>query len=737
MTIKKLINFNLKTSLLTSIVCSSISYASKQQSMEDYCRQTSTEQSPPIARHSFSEFGNPTSTAALRRATISSGTPPIIPSSPENGRRSSFNPQGSHGPKNIEDSPIVQTINKNHKRRSSILSQESHSQQVNLSGSAPEKMVLRPNLEENKLAYRNYVIQQIYDLKSYQDMIFSILKVYNTDIIKVHKEMLDKFHSKNISERCIEAVLDPEVLLNRLTALDAKTFSNICNLLYKVNNLKPDDAKQQKKVLENKIKTFKDTRKSLIDNKESFTRKFKKLTLVTKDNAQDSKKLLEKEITFLENLIGFKCEKDVSNYLNVCQELDKKIADIEENITKYKSQLEANHNITIESVQALFKGNTLLDGYKILEILNRNTNEFSGIAAYNEISNKLIVAFVGSVSRKDWYKNFQTESHKFSSNHGLLTNIKVLKGMASHLDDNYDQYYKFINPWLEAYQTKVHSSKLEIDVIGHSLGGSLAEIFGAVTNQLCLFHKIEANLGIVTFGSPNIFFKKSIEQYLKYVGGPGKIIRFANSKDKVVTIFTETESPASVTVKFTPSDDDDRSLFPLSPASRMLAAHSSRLYYHDFEEAYKKWELGYQDVIYVAKDYSRLKKGISDSTKQFHNLSSQINDLILKLEELDIRYANLYKGESQQFILDKIIEKERLQKVCQDMVDQLTALDNPSHELQQNIVEKYTEIAKSISEIEEDVSMTEESVSVWTDISNSNQEELKKISRKLSQDYKK
>jgi len=107
------------------------------------------------------------------------------------------------------------------------------------------------------------------------------------------------------------------------------------------------------------------------------------------------------------------------------------------------------------SIYAYMKNSNLPNGYKLVGVSSNKQTDFSADVIKNE--NIIIIAFRGSDSIKDFYR----------SNKDML-----LKNMPEQANDAINLYNR----------VKQEYPAAEIILTGHSLGGSLAQIVGALND---------------------------------------------------------------------------------------------------------------------------------------------------------------------------------------------------------------------------------------------------------------
>lgn len=92
--------------------------------------------------------------------------------------------------------------------------------------------------------------------------------------------------------------------------------------------------------------------------------------------------------------------------------------------------------------------------------------------------------------------------------------------------------FSFTTNWLKNFQEQHAGATLNIAGVGHSLGGSLGEVFAVSAKQIAEKMGIKVRLSIMTEGAPNIIDANSLETY-NNIKGKGNTIQIAHVYDPV------------------------------------------------------------------------------------------------------------------------------------------------------------------------------------------------------------
>ncbi len=230
-----------------------------------------------------------------------------------------------------------------------------------------------------------------------------------------------------------------------------------------------------------------------------------------KNNDESNKLLFKNSKEILEYVIfTYSCSKKL-NIKDIT-----KISDVTKNITNVKKQTEYKENF--ETI------NNFAPNAQINYFISDKITDLQASIITNEINIKTLdiyVVFRGSESFFDLIYDIQTIKIV------LRDNIKVHNGFHKQLFLNgaYQKIHDELNKILETNKNK----HCNIHITGHSLGGSLAILFGYLYAT-----ETNKNITIVTFASPrvgNIDFQKNFNS-MKNI----KMYRIENDKDIITTM---------------------------------------------------------------------------------------------------------------------------------------------------------------------------------------------------------
>lgn len=331
----------------------------------------------------------------------------------------------------------------------------------------------------------------------------------------------------------VEVLKDKNCFLNTITKKDAKEYGNLSALVYDID---------QKKTLGKA-----NTKITKLDR--DISTKLGEVAMLEEKFSSISKSL-DKFDTFKKSLKVFGIELDKSaTVADVQRAINTRINAIEEEVGRLQDQKSVENTNYLAEAKRVFGRNLQGMKYDIEGVFHRNNGEFSGAAAYDKDNHKLVLSFAGSKSWGDWTKNLFGWNRKLSKSHGLLSNISFHGGFGSHFDDNADSFFSFMKSWLTRFKTENPEQTLKLVGTGHSLGGSLGEIFSAAAKEMAESLGIKVDIGVMTFGAPNTVNANTLDNYTKVLGGAGNVIRFAHSYDPVPKLVFWKTAPGAVTVK--------------------------------------------------------------------------------------------------------------------------------------------------------------------------------------------
>lgn len=201
--------------------------------------------------------------------------------------------------------------------------------------------------------------------------------------------------------------------------------------------------------------------------------------------------------------------------------------------TKYLKQ----NQLYRQEVQQMLSGNvnTAADIDEVVHVFTRNNGEFSGYVGYSSKENRLYVCFAGSKSQQDWLYNLTGWNGGVQSDSGLLQDLVFHSGFVKHFNEAATDFVESMTEFFTRKGSHFTQNGLEICGAGHSLGGALAEMFTAATNEMAKKQVPEINIkvSVVTAGAPNNIAKAARGSYDDKFNGAGNVIHFANKYDLV------------------------------------------------------------------------------------------------------------------------------------------------------------------------------------------------------------
>ncbi len=457
------------------------------------------------------------------------------------------------------------------------------------------------------------------------------------------KETLKK---TNYDARYQDLISDPSCFMNQVTSEQAKLYGNLSALVYQID--------QEKKIGKADTKLTKLDRQITILNQQiTLLESWQETLIGALKTTPDTSPVMETVRKNIKNVFNFSIHND-STLEEILSFMVDKTQDLQTKISRFEVQRDQENSAYFAEAKKVFGHNLFGSNYEVQGIFHRNNGEFSGLAAYDQEKDELVLSFAGSKSSRDWIKNIFGWNSKMSAKHGLLTNISFHSGFGSHLDDNADSFFSFMHSWMRNYQQKGISGKLKIVGTGHSLGGALAEIFTAATKQLADKHKISANVGVMTFGSPSTVNANCLETYTNILGGDGNIIRFAHSYDLVPKLVFWKTSPGAIKI------ERDTSLFSDVNGTLVLPIrvnpHSSDEYYHAAETVFKQWKNDFSTLQRQVSILNSLKEEERTKLKEIQEASKEAHRLLVTLANQDATSAAIFEDEYISY--QKKIEEE-------------------------------------------------------------------------------
>lgn len=445
----------------------------------------------------------------------------------------------------------------------------------------------------------------------------------------------------------ISILRDEDCFLNRVTMQDAKAYGNLSTLVYDID---------QQKMLKNVSATVTELDRQIaahLDQISFLENRQKELGGVVKSPKEFDK--------FKKSLSVFGINfNEKANLSDVQDAIVGKISEVQKKYTALQRQKDAQGTQYLKEAQKVFANNLQGMNYEVEGVFHRNNGEFSGAAAYDKEHKKLVLSFAGSKSTMDWVKNIFGWNRKLSKGHGLLSNIAFHSGFGSHLDDNADSFFSFMRGWLEKFKAENPEEALELVGTGHSLGGSIGEIFSAAAKEMAEAMGIKVKLGIMTFGSPNTVNAATLDNYTKIIGGAGNVLRFAHSFDPVPKIVFWKSAPGGVTI------EKDTSLFydvnGVLELPIRVNPHSADDYYHASEKAFEEWEKSFSTLKGRFQNFTQLEQQEREINQQIGLVSKNAHEKLVELVNQDKISAATFADEYDEYVAQQRAEVDTLTK---------------------------------------------------------------------------
>ena len=466
----------------------------------------------------------------------------------------------------------------------------------------------------------------------------------------------DLVKGMGVSQAGVESFKDENSFLNRLNRDSAKTYGTLSALVYDVDankslgkaNVASTKLDRDISALMQSVSDLEAFAKAIPTTKESAFKKFVKnlsiydITLPEKATVQDVRSAIAVKLT----------------------NLDDQIKSLEGQRTRASQE-------DLNKAREAFAGNLQGMNYDVRGVFHRNNGEFSGAAAYNEDNKELVLSFAGSKSTMDWVKNIFGWNAKMSYSHGLLSNISFHSGFASHLDDNAASFFAFMRYFLQDFKDKNgEGATLKIVGTGHSLGGAIAEIFAAAAKQMAEKMGIKVDLGVMTFGAPNVHNANTVKNFHAITGGAGNIINFTQAYDPVSSIvFWRGKSGATVSGDTSLIRDTNGTLaLPLR-----ANPHSIADYYHAVDAHFAALEEKMTPVRAVLSRMRALEREIEASKMSVAQLSDEGSKIVTCLARHDQDSAAAFADESEAYLAAQNKALEATQDTMRQVKVVLTA----------------------------------------------------------------
>ncbi|MBY0501910.1 MAG: lipase family protein [Alphaproteobacteria bacterium] len=440
----------------------------------------------------------------------------------------------------------------------------------------------------------------------------------------------------------IEVLKDKNCFINTITQKDAKEFGNLSALVYDID---------QKKTLRKAS-----TKATKLDR--DISTKLGEIAML-EDKFSSIASSLDKFDAFKKSLKVFGIELDKKASVSAVQlALNSRINTIEEEVRQLQDQKSVENTEYLDEARTVFGRNLHGMKYEVEGVFHRNNGEFSGAAAYDKDNHKLVLSFAGSKSWGDWTKNLFGWNRKLSKSHGLLSNISFHGGFGSHFDDNADSFFSFMKSWLTKFKAENPTQTLKLVGTGHSLGGSLGEIFSAAAKEMAENLGIKVDIGIMTFGAPNTVNANTLDNYTKVLGGAGNVIRFAHSYDPVPKLVFWKTAPGAVTVK-----GDTSLLYDVNGTMELpvrVNPHSSEDYYHASETVFQEWEKNLTPLKSHLTRITQLESQEKASEAAIGSIASEAHQLLADLANQDKLSAAVFQDEYESYVRKQQEELEAI-----------------------------------------------------------------------------
>jgi hypothetical protein len=453
-----------------------------------------------------------------------------------------------------------------------------------------------------------------------------------TSIEEEKKTLNDIAEKAGFTSSSVEVLKDKNCFLNTITQKDAKEFGNLSALVYDI-----DQKKSLGKASTKATKLDRDISTKLGE------------VVMLEEKFSSISQSLDKFDTFKKSLKVFGIELDKkANVADVQRALNTRINTLEEDIRQLQDQKSVENTKYLDEARSVFGRNLQGMKYNIEGVFHRNNGEFSGAAAYDKGNHKLVLSFAGSKSWGDWTKNLFGWNRKLSKSHGLLSNISFHGGFGSHFDDNADSFFSFMKSWLTKFKTENPEQTLKLVGTGHSLGGSLGEIFSAAAKEMAESLGIKVDIGIMTFGAPNTVNANTLDNYTKILGGAGNVIRFAHSDDPVPKLVFWKTAPGAVTVK-----GDTSLLYDVNGTMELpvrVNPHSSDDYYHASATVFQEWEKNLHPLKSQLARIAQLEDQEKAAEKAIGSIASEAHQLLADLANQDKTSAAVFQDEYESYV---------------------------------------------------------------------------------------
>lgn len=449
----------------------------------------------------------------------------------------------------------------------------------------------------------------------------------------------------NYDERYQDLIGTPS-FLSQVTPEQAKLYGNLSALVYQID--------REKKIGKADTKVTKIERQiTLLNQQITILETWQDNLITALKTSRDTHQTMRTIQKNIKNVFNVSFP-DNFTIQDITSFMINKIQELQDEISTYETKKNQENSAYFAEATKVFGHNLFGSNYKIQGVFHRNNGEFSGLAAYDQEKNELVLSFAGSKSKGDWLKNLFGWNSKLSAKHGLLTNISFHSGFGSHLDDNADSFFAFMHSWMRNYQKSAETRKLQIVGTGHSLGGALAEIFTAATKQLADKHKVASDVGVMTFGAPSTVNANCLDTYTNILGGAGNVIRFAHSYDPVPKVVFWKTAPGAVQI------EGDNSLFSDVNGTLVLPIrfnpHDSTEYYHAAETVFKKWKDDFNHLQRQVSILTILKEKEKDKSAEIRDVSKEAHQLLVQLANQDKNSADVFEDEYLDY--QKKIEEE-------------------------------------------------------------------------------
>ncbi|MBP7729423.1 MAG: hypothetical protein KA112_02245 [Alphaproteobacteria bacterium] len=518
--------------------------------------------------------------------------------------------------------------------------------------------------------------------------------------ITQEREVVDKlagnagFNNMN----SLDVLSDQDCFLNRVTLDDAKAYSAFSSLVYNIDQQKSMTRKASKQTtkLERdflaKLSTI-----SLLESKEAA---IKKSLFITEE--------YKREVENLSSVFGIKfqtrADQASPTFEEVQEAIGLKVTALRREAETLERQKEHQNTEFLTAARDVFAHNLEGMDYNIEGVFHRNNGEFSGVAGYKHHKataeqpeeHTLLLAMAGTKSWSDVWSDLWGVKDWVDYGSGLLRGVKFHAGIMSHLNDNAAAFFSFTTNWLKNFQEQHAGATLNIAGVGHSLGGSLGEVFAVSAKQIAEKMGIKVRLSIMTEGAPNIIDANSLETY-NNIKGKGNTIQIAHVYDPVPRAAFWLKSTNDAEIKRANSLFYDINGTMVLPG---LNPHSSTEYYQSAVKVFESW---YEDMTLLktqAAHFAELVKEEEATDQAIGKISREAYQIGTQIINQDKISAAGFEQEWEKYITQEQLKLQKLNdefKPLKVKIYKLSLQKNPSIVEQEKLVFERTALQEKIN----------------------------------------